>query len=124
MVHKMRIPLGVVKQLVDMTAVLFSVTVLCCHRVQPRTGPSITLCAAKEQGPAPSVTSLLCHRTRPSKGVRLGPKTENCSYCTVLPHRKAQHSDFPYCTVLPQSRAKYRGLLLLYCLAKEHGPAR
>jgi len=56
-----------------------------------------------------------CHRTRPSKGVTLGPKTENCSYCTVLPQRKAQYSDFPYCTVLPQSRAR---------LAKEHGPAR
>jgi len=81
-------------------------------------------CAAKEQGPAPSVTSLYCHRTRPSKGVRLGPKTENCSYCTVLPQRKAQYSDFPYCTVLPQSRAQYRGLLLLYWLAKEHCPAR
>jgi hypothetical protein len=69
MAHKAYIPLDIVKQLADkMNAALSSVTVLCCHRVQPRTGPSITLLRRYGVGPS---TGALC-------------------YCSVLPTNTAQ----------------------------------
>jgi hypothetical protein len=80
----------------------------------------------QEQGPVqgPSDTTVLCQRTRPSKGVGLGPNTEDFSYCSVATEKKPSTVTFRYCSVLPQSRVQYRGLLLLYCVAKEeHGPA-
>jgi len=62
MAHKAYIPLDVVKQLADkMTAALSSVTVLCCHRVQPRTGPSITL--LRRYGAGHSYCSVLPKNT-------------------------------------------------------------
>jgi len=69
MAHKAYIPLDVVKQLADkMTAALSSVTVLSCHRVQPGTGPSVTL----------------LHR------YRAGPSTGVFCYCSALPKNTAQ----------------------------------
>jgi hypothetical protein len=69
MAHKAYIPLDVVKQLADkMTAAMSSVTVLCCHRVQPRTGTSVTLLRRYGAGHS---TGALC-------------------YCSVLPKNTAQ----------------------------------
>jgi hypothetical protein len=108
MAHKVHIPLGV-KQLADkMTTALSSVTVQRCHRVQPRTGPSVT---------------LPCRH-------RAGPSTGAFCYCTVLPKNTAQDGllrttslivlccqwlgsstgAFCYCTVLPRDEGPVQGL--------------
>jgi len=83
-------------------------------------------CTATEQGPVQgsSVTAVLCQRTRPSKGVRLGPNTEDFSYCTMSPLIRAQYRVFYYCTVLPRDEGPVQGLSVTVVCYQRNGPTK
>jgi len=90
-------------------------------------GGLLLLCSvATGKGPVqgPIVIVLCRQRTRPRKGVRLGPNTEDFSYCTMSPLIRAQYRVFYYCTVLPRDEGPVQGLSVTVVCYQRNGPTK